>query len=51
MAYAYNPPLNEGEKRKLTELIIADLVYRTSEISATLTEEYIDRLRDIWAPK
>jgi hypothetical protein len=50
MVYSYVPPLTEDEKRKLTELIVEDLVCRTSEISATLMEDYIDRLRDIWAP-
>ena len=51
MAYIYDPPLTEPEKRKLTALIIEDLVYRTSELSSALLEKYIDRLRDIWVPK
>jgi hypothetical protein len=48
MPFIYDPPLTEEEKRKLTELIVEDLVFRTSEISAVQLEKYVDRLRDIW---
>jgi hypothetical protein len=51
MEEPYDPPLTESEKRRLTELIIEDLVYRTREISSVQIGRYIDRLRDIWAPR
>ena len=47
--YIYEPPLTEKEREELTTLIIEDLVYRTYDLSKSHSDDYVARLRDIWA--
>jgi len=50
MSYSYDPPLTEAEKINQTAEIIEDLVYRTAYLSSKMSDEYIERIKDIWAP-
>jgi hypothetical protein len=50
MPYTYDPPLTKAEQQLATKDMLEDLVYRTAFLSPIMIDDYIERLKDIWAP-